>query len=380
MFSKCALKKRWLGRRRAARIWPLWLLLCLVQFAVLKCEAATTRTWDGGGTNAFWDTVVNWDNDALPATSDIVQFSTGLGSGAAINLNGNRTAASLTINTLSAFSITNSTLTLSSGDITRNDIAGTEADHTITSGIALGADGSWTINGSGSLIASGVISGSQKLTKLGTGTLVLSGVNTFSGLTTVSAGVLNAQNSSAFGTTAGNVSITSGAAIQLQGSIAIGTEALTLNGTGISGDGALRNISGNNSWAGAVSLGSATTIASDAGTMTLSGAINNGGGTLTVDGASDTTLSGVISGSGGLTKTGSGSLTLNGSGLNTYSGNTAVNQGILYLNKSVANGAITDTVTIGDGVGGEKADIVRYLPNTQMDSGSGTGMTFKNSG
>ena len=89
--------------------------------------------------DAKWDTVTNWNNDAVPANGDIVQFGSAFTSGTSINLNGNRTAASLIISTLSAFSITNSTLTLSAGDITRSDIAGTEADQTIGSAITLGA-------------------------------------------------------------------------------------------------------------------------------------------------------------------------------------------------------------------------------------------------
>ncbi len=35
-----------------------------------------TRTWDGGGANDNWDTVNNWDNNALPAATDDVVFGT----------------------------------------------------------------------------------------------------------------------------------------------------------------------------------------------------------------------------------------------------------------------------------------------------------------
>jgi hypothetical protein len=56
--------------------------------------------------------------------------------------------------------------------------------------------------------------------------------------------VLNIQNASALGTTAAGTSVTSGAALRIQGDITVGAEGLTLNGTGVSGDGALRNISG----------------------------------------------------------------------------------------------------------------------------------------
>jgi len=63
--------------------------------------------------------------------------------------------------------------------------------------------------------------------------------------------------------TANGTTVASGAVLQLDGSggdLSIGAEALTLNGSGISSNGALRNIAGSNSWAGAITLGSASNI------------------------------------------------------------------------------------------------------------------------
>ena len=150
---------------------------------------------------------------------------------------------------------------------------------------------------------SGVISGAAGLTLDNTttgltpGTLILSGANTYSGATTVNAGALNIQNPTALGTTAAGTTVSSGAALQIQGGIAVGAEALTLNGSGIANDGALRNISGDNSMSGAITLGSLSTIGSDAGTLTLSGDISGaftlrkvGAGTLTLSGLPQTLL------------------------------------------------------------------------------------------
>jgi len=64
----------------------------------------------------------------------------------------------------------------------------------------------------------------------------------------------------ALGTTAGGVVVTSGAALELFGSITIGTEAISLSGTGIANDGAIRNISGTNSYAGDLTITGATRI------------------------------------------------------------------------------------------------------------------------
>ena len=52
----------------------------------------------------------------------------------------------------------------------------------------------------------------------------------------------------------GGVTVASGAALELQGGITVGAEALSINGTGVGANGALRNISGNNTWGGTVTL------------------------------------------------------------------------------------------------------------------------------
>jgi len=103
---------------------------------------AVTRTWDGGGSNANWDTVNNWDNNATPATTDDITFASGFTSGTSINLNGNRTVNTLTISTTTDFSITNSTLTITAGTLTRSAASGTT---TINSGIVLGTAAAWNI-------------------------------------------------------------------------------------------------------------------------------------------------------------------------------------------------------------------------------------------
>ena len=135
--------------------------------------------------------------------------------------------------------------------------------------------------------------------------------------------------------------MSSGAALQLQGGIAVGSQPLTLNGTGVSNDGALRNVSGNNSWSGPVTLASASRINSDAGTLTLSGNITGSGQNLTVGGAGNTVISGVIgTTTGSLTKDGTGTAVL--AGANTYTGGTNINAGTLQLGASnaVPNGAV----------------------------------------
>jgi autotransporter-associated beta strand protein len=166
------------------------------------------------------------------------------------------------------------TITLVTNAVRINSDAGTltlSAANSITA-TAIGL----TLGGAGNITVSGTITTtSGTLTKANGGTVTLSGTNTYTGLTTVSAGILNIRNAQGTGTTAGGVTVASGAALELQGSITVGAEALTLNNTGISSGGSLRNISGTNTWGGTVTLSTnAVRINSDAGTLTLS-AVNS---------------------------------------------------------------------------------------------------------
>ncbi|MGZ4987321.1 MAG: autotransporter-associated beta strand repeat-containing protein, partial [Limisphaerales bacterium] len=190
--------------------------------------------------------------------------------------------------------------------------------------------GTLTVGDGNSTTYAGSVAGTGSLVKTGAGTLTMNGASTFSGATAVNSGVLNVQNATALGG-AGAVSVSSGSAFELQGGISISAQPLTINGTGISGNGALRNISGNNSWSGSVTLSSASTVQSDSGTLTISGGVS-GGQALTVDGTGNTTISGVISGAGALTKNDAGTLTL--SAANTYTGNTTINSGALTIGSS----------------------------------------------
>jgi autotransporter-associated beta strand protein len=220
---------------------------------------------------------------------------------------------------------------------------------TVTSGAA----GALTLTAGGdntSTLFSGVLqngSGTVAFTKTGTGTLTLTGANTYSGLTTISGGILLIQNSAALGTTAGGTTVSSGATLELQSGIFVGAEPLTLSGAGVSSFGALRNLSGNNSFAGAITLTSASTIYSDAGTLTLTGGIVNGGFAVTFGGAGNISESNVISGTGALVKNDGGVLTLSGS--NTFTGSTTISAGTLQVNTNNALGTAASGTTVANG-------------------------------
>jgi autotransporter-associated beta strand protein len=193
------------------------------------------------------------------------------------------------------------------------------------------------------------------MTKNGTGTLTLSGANTYTGSTTINAGTLSLNGGSAIADTSA-VTVSSGAVLNLgasetvgsiagAGNIALGSYTLTSGGANstttlsgiISGTGGMTKngtgtltLSGANTYTGSTTINTGTlALGSNQNLGTISGAgnISLGSYTLTTNATSNTTLSGAISGTGALTKNGTGTLTLAGS--NTYSGATTINVGTL---------------------------------------------------
>ena len=201
---------------------------------------------------------------------------------------------------------------------------------------------------------SGVISGTGSLTKSGTGTLTLSGTNTYTGSTIINAGTLAITNAAGLGNSSTGTSVADGAMLQISNGITV-AEPITINGSGVSSNGAIYFLSGNNTYSGAITLGSNSTITSDAGNQTISAAIN-GAHTLTTNTQGNLTLSGVIGGSTPLSElsiqansndvTLSEDITTNGSlsiaaGLITQSAGVDINSNGGDVTYTVASGAST---------------------------------------
>jgi len=201
---------------------------------------------------------------------------------------------------------------------------------------------------SGDLTLNGAIGDSGSgytFTMTGAGTITLAGADTFTGATTIDEGILDYANGTAFGTNS-TITADNGATVQVQGGIAGGSLPLFIAGPGASGaTGALENVSGNNSYAGPITLGTDTTISSDSGTLNLTGSIGDGGNAYSV------------------TMSGNGTVQL--AGISTYSGSTSVTAGALDVTGSLegsssvtvtngtleGTGRIFHTVTIGNGFG-----------------------------
>ncbi len=200
--------------------------------------------------------------------------------------------------TLSGSNAYSGTTTISAGTLQIGS-GGTSGSIGSTSGVTNNA--TLAYNRSDNITASYAISGTGALTKSGAGTLTLSGANSYSGTTTISAGVLEITNGSAIADT-GVVTLSnaSGAGLAVNTSETIGS----LRNGGATG--------------GNVSIAS--------------------GQTLTVVETGGQAFAGAITNSGSLAKSGAGTLTLS-SASSSYSGGTTVRGGRLVASNANALGS-----------------------------------------
>jgi len=211
---------------------------------------------------------------------------------------------------------------------------------------------------------------SGAIVKKGIGKLLLSGSNQYTGATTVIAGTLIIGHQYALGTIDGSTTVASGATLQIQGGISVGNEALTLNGLGYQDiGGALRSSDGNNTYAGLLTLGSATRINSDGDINTLNltntSTITGAGNALTVGGDGVTRIDSVIgTGTGTLTKDGTGTLILTGA--STFTGATKVSTGTLQL----GNGADTGSLAAASPITIEVNGTLAFKRNNELTQGN----------
>ncbi len=127
----------------------------------------------------------------------------------------------------------------------------------------------------GELQLNNAIGGNFGLTKVGAGTLLLAGNNTFTGSVAINAGTLALGNSGALGSTANNVSVSNDATLDLAGQM-IGANPMTILGAGVGGNGALINSSANPaSYAGNIIGNNGPATIGGSGQITLSGSVSN---------------------------------------------------------------------------------------------------------
>ena len=196
----------------------------------------------------------------------------------------------------------------------------------------------------GDSTASAILGGSAATLWRGTADTVtlLSGANTYGGLTTVSVGTLKLGSSTALGSTVGSTIVNTGGFLDLNGQTGV-AEALNIGGTG----GLLNTAVGTASVSGVVDIGSGMTV-NTTGDITLSGQLRGG-----------TTQN--------LTKSGAGILKFTAAN-STFSGTNTVSAGTLLVDtgasvassKSIVNGGLLNvngtagsvTVNSGGSLGG----------------------------
>ena len=312
------------------------------------------------------------DNAALTISGGGTFAGNITGTGA-VTINGGTTAALSGTNDYSGATTVNNASTLQIASALTNTSGITLDDGTLQTTATLSLDRDFTLGaGNGTLLVdpgqtatlSGSIGGAGALIKTGTGNLILSGTNNYSGGTTISAGTLTASSLGALG----SGDITDNAALTISGG---GTFAGNITGTGsldvtIGGGGTL-TLTGTTDYTGATTVGGSTILALNS-TNALTGTSHitftnaaadftsamNGQtfdrditiagtqDTINIDSGTTVTLSGTIDGAGQFVKAGAGHLILTGT--KTYAGGTDVTNGLLSVNTT-----ITGATTVGGG-------------------------------
>jgi autotransporter-associated beta strand protein len=328
--------------------------------ASLTSAFATSRTWNGGGTDNFWTTPANWGGTA-PATNGVDGL---LFYGSTLQNNTNNfTAISVVNATTPARAIYFDT---GGWTLNGNPVALGGAMESFTGINAINHNIILTGNRSvyvtaGELALNGVVSSTAAygISKLGQGTLVLSGTNTYSGTTTVAnnTGTLKITNPCALGT--GSVTLSrAGTGTGYLQIATVGENTITNTFTGFSsgnaGEGAvptIENLSGTNTLTSNLRVtktgGNGLIVYSSGGLLKLNGVVDTTVNSrfLNIQGAANGEINGPIANGTStgynIAKAGAGKWTLNGT--NTTTGATYVQNGTLALG---ATGSISNSAAV----------------------------------
>lgn len=274
-------------------------ILAIVAFAVTnRCEGAS-GTWTLAGSGS-WDTAGNWASSTI---ADGSGFTATFGP-----ISGTGGNYSISVDTARII-----------GAISFQGITGSTNNFTISGSQTLTLAGSSTPTITSNLPSrtgtiSAALAGTQGISTTNTSTaLILSGNNTYSGITTVTSGSLTISNNNALGATgAGNTTtVTSNGTLILSNGIKVTGETINLN-SATSTSGTLQ-ASGSAEWAGSVLIDSGNVrlgTANNTSQLTVSGVIANGAGS-------------------GLFISGLGTTILTAA--NTYTGTTQIYRGTLKL-------------------------------------------------
>ncbi len=230
------------------------------------------------------------------------------------------------------------------------------------------------------------ISGSGGLQQISTGAAVLSGSNSYAGVTLVNNGILYPHNPSALGSAAGNTVATNGGKVYFDQNINFTDENFVLGGAAVQKGGA-----GASTLGGTVGLIADTTFVIDGGAtlnLTNTTGITGSGTSVTFDGGGNAALTGPLAlGAGNLTKLGAGALTVGTN--NSFTGIATITAGTLNVTDgTLGNPAVfTPTqITMNGGTLGNVANVaftngnsgMTVAANSTINVAAGTTLLFSN--
>ena len=182
VFHKCSSS----SHRRRRRSKSMHELTPRYEVLEVRVVPSSTYTWTGGGVNSNWSTGANWQGGVAPTSASTLVF--GSGESQLTNIDDISGLSVAEIELSGGYSISGDAITVTgSGGVGIDSQTGTNA---FNDPITLGASLTFTQD-AGQLKLGGMVTGSQNLTKDGVGTLVLGGVNSYSGTTTISAGTIS---------------------------------------------------------------------------------------------------------------------------------------------------------------------------------------------
>ncbi|MDW7979793.1 MAG: autotransporter domain-containing protein [Verrucomicrobiales bacterium] len=200
-------------------------------------------------------------------------------------------------------------------------------------------EGVFNLNRSDTLTLAGPISGSGKVAQLGTGTVIFTGTNSYSGLTVISNGTLQIGNGGRTGTIGtGQVENHGKLAVKRSDSLVLSN---LVTGTGMleqSGSGTLI-LTADNTYSGGTLINAGALQVGDGGTTGSFGTGNvTNNATLIFNRADELLVQNAISGDGMLVQAGPGTVILTGS--NNYSGLTLITNGVLQVGAGGTAGSL----------------------------------------
>ena len=242
----------------------------LVLASITTAVCAADRTWDGGGSDAKWSTVNNWDGDAIaPGADDALYFG---GTQRLANTNDlpltDPSFAGLTFNSgAGAFVLWGSRITLG-GNVTN----WSSSTQTLNLPVVLSGTRDFSATNS-TITVNSTLSGPGGLNKFGVQWMNLNASNSYDGVTTVSNGTLAVYHSNALGSTNGNTVIMGilGGKLHLGSNLTI-AEPLVLNGE-YNNAGSLNSSGGSNILSGPITCYNQPRLQIASGTLIISGGV-----------------------------------------------------------------------------------------------------------